>query len=73
MWGHEGEDCMINIRKAPNGCGEWDGKKANGTRMGERISQSKLGRMGMTGEWMEVRTHLGIGVKLTIGFPSGAF
>jgi hypothetical protein len=41
--------------------------------MGERISQSKLGRMGMTGEWMEVRTHLGIGVKLTIGSPSGAF
>jgi hypothetical protein len=41
--------------------------------MGEGISRSKLGGMGMTSEWMEVRTHLGIGVKLTVGSPSGAF
>lgn len=73
MWGHEGEDCMINIRKAPSGCGEWDGKKVGGTKMGEGISRSKLRRMGMMGEWMEVRTRLGIGVKLTIAFPLGAF
>jgi hypothetical protein len=28
--------------------------------------------MGMMGGWMEVRTHLNIGVKLVIDFPSNA-
>jgi hypothetical protein len=29
--------------------------------------------MGMLGEWMEVGTHLGIGVKLIVGSPLGAY
>jgi hypothetical protein len=29
--------------------------------------------MGMMGEWMEVETQLGIGVKLAIDSPSNAY
>jgi hypothetical protein len=64
---------MIDIRKTPSGCGERDGKGANKPMEGEGISRSKLRGMGMMGEWMEVRTHLGIRAKLIVGFPLGAF
>jgi hypothetical protein len=47
-------------------------KGANGPRKGEGISQGKQKGMEMMGKWMEVGTHLGIKVKLTVGFPSSA-
>jgi hypothetical protein len=39
-------------------------KKVNEPRKDEVINQSKLGRMGMMGGWIEVGTQLGIGIKL---------
>jgi hypothetical protein len=69
-----GEDCMTDIRKTPNGCNEWGKKKrVNGPKKDEGTSHNKLRGMGMMGEWMEVGTHLGIGVELTISFPSGDY
>jgi hypothetical protein len=39
-------------------------KKVNEPRKDEVINQSKLGRMGMMGGWIEVGAQLGIGIKL---------
>ncbi len=44
---------------------------ANKLREGEGIGRGKLGEMRIMCEWMENGTHLGIGVKLTIGFLLG--
>jgi hypothetical protein len=52
---------MTNIEEVFCGCGKQKGKKANGPKKDEGTSQSKLGRMGMMGRWMEVRAQLGVG------------
>jgi hypothetical protein len=52
MWGHRGEDHMVNIGKSPSGCGGQVGKRADELREDEGISWSRIGRMGMIGEWM---------------------
>ncbi len=70
MWGRGG---TTNKGEALSGCGEQDGKGANKPKKGEGIGWSKLKKMGMLGEWMEVGTHLGIGVKLIVGSPLGAY
>ncbi len=72
MQGHKGMDHMMDIREVFNGCGERSEvkKKANKPRKNEGTNQSKLGGIGMMGKWMEVGAQLGIGVKLTINFPS---
>jgi hypothetical protein len=73
MRGHGGKDRTTNIGEALSGCGEQDRKGVDGPKEGEGISQSKLERMGMMGKWMEAETHLGIGVKLIVGSPLGAY
>ncbi len=67
-----GEDYMTDTRETPSGCDEQGGNRADGLKEDERISWSKLRRMGMIGEWMEVEAQLGIGVKLITNFPSSA-
>ncbi len=72
MWGCRREDPTTNIGEVHSGCSEQNRKGFDGRRKGERIGRSKLKRMGMMGKWMEVGTHLGIGVKLTFGSPLDA-
>jgi hypothetical protein len=72
MRGHEREDCTTDMGKTLSGCGEWNEKGANRPKEGEGSGQGKLGGMGMMGGWMEAGAHLGVGVKLTTGFPSNA-
>jgi hypothetical protein len=66
MSSHRKKDRTTDTREAPSGCGEWDEKGVDKPREGEGTSQGKLGGMG---GWMEAGAHLGIGIKLTIGFP----
>jgi hypothetical protein len=72
-WGCKGKDRTTDMKEAPSGCGEWNGKGANGPREGEGTSQSKLRKMGMMGGWMEVGAHLSTGIKLTTGSPSDGY
>jgi hypothetical protein len=42
----------------------WQGKKrADGPKKHERTNQSKLNKMGMMAGWMEIGTHVRIGVS----------
>jgi hypothetical protein len=63
---------MIDTREARNGCGERHIKWANRPKKGERISQGKLGWMGMMGKWIKVGVHFGIMEKLTTDSLSNA-
>jgi hypothetical protein len=56
MQGHEGEDHTKNIGEAFSGCGKPGRKKVDERKEDERINCSKLGRMGMMGEWMKTGT-----------------
>jgi hypothetical protein len=67
MQGHRGEDCTKYTIKTPYKCGEQNGKWADGCK-GEGIGRSKLGWI-----YMGAGAQLGIGVKLTIGFPLGVY
>ncbi len=73
MWGHARKDHMTNIGKILGGCGKQSEKGADKPKKDERIGWSKLRRMGMMGKWMEAKTQLGIGVKLTIGSPLSVY
>jgi hypothetical protein len=42
MWGHKREDHMIDMGKAHNCCGEWNGKGADKPKKGEGIGRGKL-------------------------------
>jgi hypothetical protein len=64
---------MTNIGEILNECGEQGANGANRPREDERTSNSKLGRIGMMGKWMEPKAQLGKGVKLITSFPLGAF
>ncbi len=63
MLGHKREDHMTNIRKIPNGCGEWGKMRAHKLKEDGGIGQSKPGGMKMMDRWMEVGSKLAIGVK----------
>jgi hypothetical protein len=58
MQGCRREDHTTNIEKTPSGCGGWSGKSVDELEKDEGTGWSKLGRIGMMGEWMEVGTHL---------------
>ncbi len=62
----------MDAREAFSGCGEWNKKGADKPKEGEGTSRGELGGMGMMGEWMEARAHMGIGVTLIISSPSSA-
>ncbi len=51
---------MMDTRKILNGCGKEGEKWADGLKEDEGTSQTKLRRMGMMGEWMEVGSQLNI-------------
>ncbi len=67
--GHGRKDHTTNVGETSIGCGRQGRNRTNGPIEDEGTSWSKLGGMGMISGWMEVGTQLGIGVKLTIGFP----
>jgi hypothetical protein len=41
MWGHKGEDRMMDTREASSGCGGRGGKWINGFKKDEGIGRSK--------------------------------